>query len=225
MICSDFDLYKTPLFIIKKLQLSLLKRYSGYLKGKLLDIGCGNKPYKKFLECTEYVGLDTDEKVSPDIVGDVTNLPFEDETFDSILCTEVLEHIPDITKALQEMYRVLRKDGNIYLTVPMYWCLHYEPNDYYRFTKYGLKYLLENTGFTVEKIERIGGIFSLIGVRMADVIWTFLVNFFSFSGKKNAERIATFVIFPFSIFFYFLGKIGDNIDKRDTIGWMIICKK
>lgn len=216
-----------PYFIIKSLQLTALKKYSTYLKGKVLDVGCGTKPYKKYLsESIEYIGMDMTEDVKPDILVKAQEIPFSDEHFDSVLCTEVLEHLPEPEEAIKEIKRVLKKGGYAYFTVPQTWCLHYEPYDYFRFTKYGIKYLLKNNGFEVVSIERVGGIFSLVGQRIIDVAWQKIVDLFRLPcGLRNAERIASFLVLPYSLFFYLLGKFADGIDKRDALGWACLARK
>ncbi len=219
--------FYSPYFIIKKLQLEVLKKYSGYLKGRVLDIGCGLKPYKKYLTLSsEYTGMDESKEVSPDVLAKSDKIPFSDGYFDSVLCTELLEHLPEPQDTLLEIKRVLKKGGYLYLTVPQEWCLHYEPQDYFRFTKYGIKYLLEKNGFEVIRIDRIGGTFSLIGQRVIDMSWHLAVRMMKhICGLKYAEKIASALCSPFSLAFYLLGTVADNIDKSDAIGWAVLAKK
>ena len=220
-------IFYSPYFIIKKLQLEVLKKYSGYLKGRVLDIGCGAKPYKKYLVAsTEYIGMDESKEIAPDVLGKSDKVPFSDGYFDSVLCTELLEHLPEPQDTLIEVKRVLKKSGYLYLTVPQEWCLHYEPRDYFRFTKYGIKYLLEKNGLEVISIERLGGIFSLLGQRIVDVSWQLLVKVIKhIFGLKYAERVASVLCMPFSLAFYLLGRVADNIDKSDALGWAVLAKK
>ena len=215
------------LFIVKNLQVALFKKYAHYLKGKVLDIGCGSKPYRKYLLAVhEYVGMDENREVKPDVLGAAQNIAFSGEYFDSVICTEVLEHLPEPQIAIQEIRRVLKNGGFLYLTVPQEWSLHYEPNDFYRFTKFGIKYLLEKNEFEIIALERIGGIFSLLGQRIIDVFWQFTVDCFRpILGAKWAERIASILWLIVSLLFYFLGKVADKIDKREAIGWAVLAKK
>jgi SAM-dependent methyltransferase len=217
----------SPYFIIKTLQREKFKKFSLYLKGKILDLGCGIKPYKNYLvKNSQYVGMDETIEVWPDTVGQVDEIPFADEQFDSVLCTEVLEHLPEPEKAIKEIKRVLKIGGFLYLTVPQEWCLHYEPADYFRFTKYGIKYLLEKNGFRITAIEKIGGILSLIGQRIVDVYWQFTVDCLRhIFGLKWAERFASLLIFPVSIFFYCVAKIIDKINEKDALGWAVLAAK
>lgn len=104
--------------------------------GKVLDIGAGGSSYHKFFP--NRITLDVDETRKPDIVGDAQKLPFEDNSFEMILCTEVLEHIPDPVMAIKEMKRVLKPEGKLVLSTRFVFPIHDAPGDYWRFTKYGL---------------------------------------------------------------------------------------
>ncbi|OGW83515.1 MAG: hypothetical protein A2987_03850 [Omnitrophica bacterium RIFCSPLOWO2_01_FULL_45_10] len=214
-------------FIVKNLQESMFRKYSPYIKGNVLDVGCGTRPHRRYLaNAGEYVGMDENKSVAPDVLGSAQEIPFPDAYFDCVLCTEVLEHLPEPEKAVNEIKRVMKKGGILYLTVPQEWGLHYEPNDYLRFTRYGIKYLLEKNGFRVEAVERIGGIFSLVGDRLVDVKTHIVTRILKpFFGLRSAENISRVLSFPASLMFYFLGKIGDGIDKRDAICWAVLAVK
>ncbi len=221
----DIDLFTDPLFILRKLQRNRIRKYSRLLKGRVLDVGCGMKPFLKFVYSHAYTGMDKSVKVNPDVGGSALNIPFTDDSFDSVICSEVLEHLKEPAKALDEVRRVLRPGGIAYITCPMCWCLHYEPDDYWRFTDYSLKYLIETNGFEVLTIERTGGVFSLAGVRLADVLYETAANLLSPVPRKHAERIAAVLTFPVSVLFYCLGILFDGVDKRDAIGWMVLARK
>lgn len=107
---------------------------------KTLDLGCGNSPYSKYFP--NRIGLDLEKSKNIDIVGNVHALSFKDKTFDTVLSTELLEHVKNPQKAIDEMKRVLKPNGKLILTTRFIFPLHDTPNDYYRFTKYGLRYLL-----------------------------------------------------------------------------------
>jgi len=140
-----------------------LARAIPYLTGRLLDIGCGHKPYQEMIRCREYIGMEMTDKFKPDIVGDVRNMHmFESNTFDSILSNQVLEHIDNVGQALREMQRVLKPGGYCVLTAPFIARLHGLPHDYWRFSISGLRYLLEKSGFKVEVIEAMGGYFTTL---------------------------------------------------------------
>jgi SAM-dependent methyltransferase len=100
-----------------------LKQCGAYVKGVTLDVGCGHKPYEKtfFAGAEKYVGMDyLTNRSQPDVVGSGTDIPLGDAGFDTVVCTEVLEHVPDPLKALREMHRVLKPGGHLILSTPMY---------------------------------------------------------------------------------------------------------
>jgi len=138
------------------------------VRGRILDVGCGNKPFEKYLESmvTEYIGCDVVQSSlqKVDVVCDATDIPFENECFDSIISTQVLEHISETDLCLQEMYRLLVKGGILILTVPFVWPIHEEPYDYYRFTEHGLRFKLERVGFKNMKIKATGGLWISLGL-------------------------------------------------------------
>lgn len=110
-------------------------------KVRILDVGCGNKPYYPFFEsvATSYTGLDicTGEKV--DIVSSAEKIPFKKNSFDVVVCFQVLEHIENPEKAISEMHRVLKKGGILMLSTHGNMHVHGVPNDYWRWTRYGLQ--------------------------------------------------------------------------------------
>jgi len=168
--------------------------------------------------------MDLNERLKPDIVAEATHIPFNNDAFDDVMCMEVLEHLPEPENAIKEIKRILKEDGLLYVTVPMSWCLHYEPNDFYRFTKYGLKYLLEKNGFQLLSLDRIGGVFSLIGVRLVDVLFTSFVRGTHVLPLKVRDVIGMGFTIPLSVFFYLLGLALDGINKSDAIGWAVLAK-
>ncbi len=131
-----------------------------------LDLGCANSPYSKYF--INRLGFDIEKGTGVDVVGDAHELPFENETFDQILCTEVLEHLHTPEQAIKEMHRVLKTGGTLLLTTRFIFPLHDTPNDYYRYTKYGLRHLFRNWEVIdivpeVTTIETVGVLFQRIG--------------------------------------------------------------
>jgi SAM-dependent methyltransferase len=221
----DADLFKSRLFIIKKLQRNTMRAQASRLKGRVLDIGCGTRPYRKFIECSSYIGIDEVCSAGIEAQASALRMPFADGSFDGAILSEVLEHVPEPQVAVNELYRVLKSGGIAYVSAPMSWALHYQPHDYWRFTHYGLAHLLKACGFKILATERIGGIFSLIGQRSIDVLWAGIVSILSFLGRRWAERIATGICLPLSLAGYGMAKIGDGIDKTDALGWVVVAQK
>jgi len=108
--------------------------------GRTLDIGAQNGPYAAFFP--NRVALDIRRGTGVQIIGDAQALGLADRTFDVVLCTEVLEHLPEPQRAIDEMFRVLRPGGTLLLTTRFLFPIHDAPHDYFRFTKYGLRHLL-----------------------------------------------------------------------------------
>ena len=106
-----------------------------------LDLGCGNAPYKHLF--SDRIGFDNKSGEGVDVVGDAHKLPFKNEEFDTVLCSEVLEHLHSPEIALAEMKRVLKSGGILILTTRFIYPIHDAPNDYWRFTPDAFKSLLK----------------------------------------------------------------------------------
>lgn len=140
-----------------------------YVSGRVIDIGCGTKPYAKLLKpyVTEHIGVDHEgsfhSKDNVDLCGTAYAIPAPDASFDSALCTAVLEHLEEPEQALRECYRILKPGGVAIYSVPFIWHLHEEPRDFYRFSKYGLDYLFKKVGFEVVEIKALSGFWVTFG--------------------------------------------------------------
>jgi SAM-dependent methyltransferase len=124
-----------------------LKKELPKYKGEILDVGCGQSPYKFLLNQseTQYTGIDVAESSSfkysnEEIIPfDGENIPFENETFDAIICTEVLEHVFNHQALVDEMHRVSKHNSTAIITIPFSARYHYIPYDYYRYTPSALE--------------------------------------------------------------------------------------
>lgn len=144
------------------------------LAGRVIDLGCGIMPYAELLPpaVTLYHGLDITARNShPTLIGDVQSLGMlADASYDSVVCLEVLEHVPVPAQALAEIARVLVDDGILVLSAPHLSRLHEIPHDYYRYTEYGLRYLLQSNDLELLSLQRRGGLFSFLGHQAATVL-------------------------------------------------------
>ena len=145
-----------------------------HASGKVLDVGCGDMSFRSMVvACAdEYDGLDVDRR-NPDVkyIGDVQNMHMiAAERYDTVLCLELLEHVSQPSIALSEISRVMRPGGRLIISVPHLSRLHEEPNDYYRYTKYGLRFLLEQAGFNVVEVVPRAGVVSFLGHQVSTVI-------------------------------------------------------
>ena len=146
---------------------SLKQAIAEYGRGEVLDIGCGNKPYAVLFadRASRYVGVDIEQShlQKVDIICPATDIPLPDHSFDTVLCTQTIEHVFDHRQLLCEAYRLLRPGGHLILSGPFYWPLHEEPYDFFRFTRHGFEKLLLTTGFSVLSIQENGGSWALAG--------------------------------------------------------------
>jgi SAM-dependent methyltransferase len=129
---------------------------------RVLDAGAGDAPYRKLFSHAEYETADFlavkgKKYREPDYVCDLAKIPVEDERFDHVLLTQVLEHLPEPATVLAELNRVLKPGGTLWLTAPLFYAEHERPYDFYRYTRYGLAHLLESAGFAVREVEWMEG--------------------------------------------------------------------
>ena len=128
---------------------------------KILDVGCGLRPYEIYFTGSNYIGIDVfisgrgDEGKAPDYEFDGTRIPMPDNEFDVVICTEVLEHATDPDALLKEIARVSKVDGLLFLTVPFIWGLHELPYDFRRYTSEGIRKSIINVGYKVETEEKL----------------------------------------------------------------------
>lgn len=175
----DLDLRNSPLRkyfspALLCLYRVLVPRLRDHALGKLLDAGCGTMPFKALLEdlVEEYRSLDIERKLSDvDFVGNLLEMnAIFSESYNVVLCTEVLEHVPRPERLMAEVQRILKPRGKFILSVPHLSRLHEEPCDYYRFTRHGLQFLLEQNGFSVLEIVSTGSLFSFVGHQVSTVL-------------------------------------------------------
>lgn len=160
-------IFINPFFHARAGLVKAVTRMAPMLRGKLLDVGCGSKPYQELFIVDAYDGLDIDnestrERAVADYFYDGYDFPFTDDEYDSILCNQVLEHVFNPDEFLGEIRRVLKPGGKLLLTVPFVWDEHEQPYDYARYSSFGLKALLEKNGLKVLEHHKIGADTSMI---------------------------------------------------------------
>ena len=137
-------------------------------KGIVIDLGCGTSPYKNVILKTadKYIGVDWKNSLHDqshiDVFTDLCKpLPFPDEYADTVVSFQVLEHLSEPELFLSECFRILKRGGKLFITVPFMWHVHEAPNDYYRYTRYGLEYLLKENGFLEIEIKENTGFWQM----------------------------------------------------------------
>lgn len=205
-------LFINPFYIARKELLKSVQIFNKELVGITLDIGCGVKPYRKFYNTMYYFGLDLPSsihniKLSADIIYDGNILPFKNDSVDSIVLNQVLEHIFEPEHFLSEIRRILKINGRLFITVPFIWDEHEKPIDFARYTSFGIKYLLRKNGFEIIKqyktANNISALAQLLNLYIYKVVYR---NLF-------IKKIATlFLMAPITIIGVILGKILPNND-------------
>ena len=196
-----------------------------YAKGKLLDLGCGKVPlfgtYKKYI--TENICVDWENSMHQnpflDFEMDLNKkLLFDSDEFDTIILSDVLEHISSPQQLWNEMFRVLKPKGKLLLNVPFLYHIHEQPYDYFRYTEYALQNFADEAGFKVLEIKEIGGLLEVLTDLFAKG-----VKHFPLIGKfvsLGAQRLTGFFVKT---------KIGREIScktaKNFPLGYFLIAVK
>jgi SAM-dependent methyltransferase len=141
---------------------------------RVLGVGAGSSPYRELFERQSYTTTDhaaTLHGGGVDIVAEAHSIPVSDDSFDAVLCTQVLEHVPDPLAVLSELSRVLVADGRLIATVPLVWEEHEQPYDFFRYTRYGIAHLLTAAGFEALEIRPRTDCFTTLAQLVRNAVW------------------------------------------------------
>ena len=151
-------------WLVFKIHDRALREYlQHYASGILVDIGCGEKPYAAMTRefVSQHIGVDhlntEHARNHIDVFGSAYDTTLDNAFADTILCTVVLEHLERPQDAIREMHRILKPGGCVILSAPLFWHLHEEPRDFFRYTSYGLEYLFDAAGFEVVEMRALSG--------------------------------------------------------------------
>ncbi len=211
---------RDPLYIAQHLLRKANRERARYVKGRILDLGCGEQSYRNLFSYVEqYIGLDIPPNAKADVYGDGMELPFRDASFDTVLCNQVLEHVPEPSRLMAEVARVLKEGSILLLTTPQTWGLHMEPHDYYRYTKYGLIYLASQSGLEVIEVVPTCGLWATITQRMVDtVVYTYNVG-----NSGRTFKLVSLLLAPVLMIGYGLDKLCGK--RGDTLDHVLVAKK
>jgi SAM-dependent methyltransferase len=183
---------------------------------RVLDAGAGEGRYKKWFDGRRYIGVDLGigdaawNYSGLDVIADLQALPFPAATFDGALNVVTLEHVREPACVLRELSRALKPSGRLLLVVPHEWEEHQQPHDYYRYTRYGIEYLLRNAGFDPISIQPVGGYFRLLSRR--------LLNGLQFFPGPLLLVAAIFLVPPALV-----APLFDRFDDRQSFTLGFIC--
>jgi len=213
-------------FIGKRLLRRAFRRHGlPHLRGCILDLGAGASPFARYLAGQRYIALERELQFRPTVIGSATILPFAGCAFDGVICTEVLEHLRDPLVCLREVERVLRPAGYVYITAPMLWPLHYEPQDYFRFTGYGLRALTEECGLETVAVEPVGGLFSFLSMRLCEKLFNLAKKLAFFLPKRYRYLWAAAWILPLAVPLGEIARLFERGRRRDVFTWMLLARK
>jgi SAM-dependent methyltransferase len=162
----------------ESLLLEVFARVAPQARGRLLDVGCGQRPYESLFlpHVEEYLGIEHEATFgsthastsakAPDLYYDGARLPFADKTFETVLNVQVLEHTPEPGRLVVEMARVLKDDGLLILTAPFDFRLHEQPHDYFRYTPHGLRTLCDKAELEVVETHALGSLWSIVAHKL-----------------------------------------------------------
>jgi len=203
---------------VHRLEIAALKAFEPYLFGTVYDLGCGDKPYKEHLndlDC-DYVGVDWPNSIhskTADIACDLNEVfPIDSRVANTVLSTSVMEHLCEPQSFLHESFRILKEGGYILIQVPFQWHVHEEPHDYFRFTKYGLEYMLKKAGFIDVRIEAQSGFW---------VSWILKLNY----ALSKVLRSKAF--YPLWAADQAIARFLDGLskDESETLGYIAVARK
>jgi SAM-dependent methyltransferase len=212
--------WASPLRLARRCLDDAVKARAHHARGWMLDVGCGYQPYRRlFSHVDRYVGLDAPGSGLVDVGGDALALPFRGAAFDTVLCNQVLEHVPEPATLLREVGRVLKPAGTLLLTAPQTWGLHHEPHDFYRYTKYGLRYLAESNGLRVVDIAATCGMWTTVTQRVADTV----VHTYAARRPRWMVEVLSVLLAPLLL----AGEAADRLAGRqgDTLDYVLVATK
>lgn len=190
-----------------------LKRKFKTIKGKLLDVGCGMKPYKRYVDNTvEYLGVDVYAESKADkLMVNGREIPYEDNCFDWIISTNAIEHIPELDFVIDEIKRVSKSDAEFLITIPFMFHEHGKPYDFRRFSRFGIEEYFKSKDFLILDTKISGGIGTYLVVGLLDWLDITLSSFrIGVVLKVLLAPIYLLIVPLINIFGIFLNKIDSS---------------
>jgi len=201
-----------------------------YFKGVLIDVGCGNKPYYKYIKpmVDKYFGVEVfttyaDINRNVDVLSEHFVMPFKDDCCDTILMSQVLEHTYEPVRLLSTVRRLLKKDGHLVLTVPQTSCVHEMPYDYFRYTPFSLEKIFNDAGYEVVSIERV----NTFGEMLTVIALGYLGRKLQYSKGIVSYLLKAVFIIPFVVILNVLGLVFGPLlrDDKETLDYRVIARR
>lgn len=177
----------------------VIEHTSHHVTGRTLDYGAGTAKYRNIIKpyFSEYIAFDIVGGPNVDVTGDVLLPPFSDGSFDTVICTQVLEHVEKPWVVTSQIKRLLKKGGVVVVSAPFIFPYHADPYDFFRYTRQGLESLFKNDGFEIIESGSYGKIFSVFSEIIHFSVW----NPYKAEGRtvwagravRYMEKIAAFL--------------------------------
>lgn len=187
----DFlGIFINPIYLARKELYLSIKSVAHYATNRILDVGCGSKPYKDLFTFKKYIGIDiknpahSHEQEDVDFYYDGKSFPFSDSSFDSLVCFEVLEHVFNPDSFLEEIVRVVKPRGYIIMTMPFIYEEHEKPNDYCRYSSFGFRHIAEKNDLVLIEEKKLLNDLRIIFLLLNTYIYRVI-----FSGRKKKRKI------------------------------------
>lgn len=214
-------------WLAHKMNKEEFQRDLGKVKGVVYDFGCGKRPYEaEILSVADrYIGIDwsnTLHGLNADIAADLNHpLPIAENSADTVVSFQVMEHLCEPQVMLNEAHRILRPDGYIILTVPFQWHVHEAPYDFYRYTRYGLEYMFAKAGFVDIIVRESSGFW---------VMWFLKLNYQTTNlirGPQSLKWLIRTILIPFWCCDQVLAQALDRIwpAPQETSGYVVTARK
>lgn len=202
-------------------------------EGRILDAGAGECRNRSLIENQTYIALDAacgDQSwnyADLDVIANLEKVPFKPNSFDLVICTQVLEHVQEPQIVLNEFFRIIKGGGTLCISAPQGWGVHQAPNDFFRYTHFGLRHLLEKSGFQIISITPSCGYYSYLANRL-----TVFPKTFFWQIKQGWLRLLLFPIelLSYVVFVLLLPVILNSIDFMDknrnyTLNYFVAARK
>ncbi len=207
---------------IASIQVSVYQKLiEQYASGLLLDLGCGDVPlYEMYKDLTtDNICVDWSDSLHQNIYLDHTanindGIPLNDALFDTVLMTDVLEHISNPKLVMSEIARVLKPKGKLILTVPFFYWLHETPYDFFRYTEFSLKMFCENNKLDIILLDTYGGALEVIlDIIAKQIVGSPILSSLHFKLSKSLVRSQ-------------IGsKLSDKTSKKFPLGYCLVAEK
>jgi SAM-dependent methyltransferase len=186
----------------------------------VLDAGSGLQPYQHLFAHARYESADFEKLDIPytktTYLCDLRNIPVEDCRYDCIIFNQVMEHLPEPGVVLKELHRVLKRDGKLFYSGPLFYEEHQQPYDFYRFTQFGLRFLFTQQGFVIYRMDWLEGYFGTVGYQLEK-----MAAFLPRKPKELGGGFRAYLLIPLLIVVKFFSGILSPIFHKLDVSYKI----